>query len=60
VQALGVYQGALDSKEFYVRNFLSLREADKGYDTSKLSVVLSALLQTAGTIARSHQARIEY
>jgi len=60
VQGLGVYQGALDSKEFYVRSFLSLRGADSVYDTSKLSVVLSGLLQTAGAIARAHPARAEY
>jgi hypothetical protein len=28
VQSIGVYQGALESKEFYVRQFLDLRGVD--------------------------------
>jgi hypothetical protein len=60
VQSLGVYQGALESKEFYVRRFLDLRGADIRYDTSKLNVVLSTLVEAAEAIAKDHPARAEY
>jgi hypothetical protein len=54
VQSLGAYQGALDSKEFYVRQFLDLRDAEARYDTSKLEAVLSTLVEVAEAIAKSH------
>jgi HEPN/Toprim N-terminal domain 1 len=60
VQSLGVYQGALDSKEFYVRQFLNLRDAEARYDTSKLEAVLSTLIDAAEGIAKGHPARAEY
>jgi hypothetical protein len=60
VQSLGVYQGALDSKEFYVRQFLDLRDAEARYDTSKLEAVLSTLIEAAEGVAKGHPARAEY
>lgn len=60
VQSLGGYQGALDSKDFYVRHFLDLRQAEEGYDTSKLEAVLSTLVGAAESIAKSHPAQPEY
>jgi len=60
VQSLGVYQGALDSKEFYVRRFLDLRDAEAQYDTSKLESVLLTLIEAAEEIAKGHPAKAEY
>ena len=60
VQNIRVYQGALESKEFYVRQFLDLRGAESRYDTSKLETVLSTLVMAAEAIAKDHPARADY
>jgi hypothetical protein len=57
VEQMNVYQGALESKDFYVREFLRLRGLAAGYDTSKLGVVLEAILQISESIAATHPAR---
>lgn len=57
VEQMNVYQGALESKDFYVREFLSLRGLATGYDTTKLDVVLEAILQISESIAATHPAR---
>src|SRR5207249_2991697 len=51
---LGVYHGALDSKEFYQRPFLKLKRdkmISSGYDTSKLEAVLDALISECCSLA---------
>jgi len=60
VQSLETYQGALDSKEFYVRQFLDLRPTCAGYDTTKLEAILSTLIQNAEAVAKDQPARAEY
>ena len=60
VPNLNRYQGSLEAKGAYVRDFLELRSADTGYDTEKLQIVLGSILQAAAGIAAHHQARISY
>jgi HEPN/Toprim N-terminal domain 1 len=60
VSSLGVYQGALESKEFHVRNYLDLRALDPLYDTSKLTAVLRTLVEAAAVIAKAHPANANY
>jgi hypothetical protein len=52
VESQGVYQGALESKTHYVRQFLDLRGENASYDMSKLEIVLNTILETAESIAR--------
>jgi HEPN/Toprim N-terminal domain 1 len=57
VQSQNAYQGALESKTFYVRQFLELRGTADGYDTSKLEVVVQTILRVSEFIAKAHPAR---
>lgn len=57
VEPLNAYQGALESKNFYAREFLSLRGLPDGYDTTKLDAVLEAILRVSESIAEAHPAR---
>jgi hypothetical protein len=57
VESQNAYQGALESKAFYVREFLGLRGGCAGYNTSKLESVLDSVVRFAGLIARSYPAR---
>jgi hypothetical protein len=53
---LGVYQGALQSKEFYVKPFLKLnreRLLERKYDTTKLDAALNALVRECCDLAAS-------
>ena len=57
VEQLNVYQGALESKDFYVREFLCLRGLANDYNTTKLDVVLETILLISESIAETHPAR---
>jgi hypothetical protein len=53
-ESLGIYQGALDFKDTYTKAFLATREGDfasGAYDTSKLKIVLGALLRECSKMA---------
>lgn len=53
-ESLGIYQGALDFKDTYTKAFLATREGDfasGAYDTSKLKIVLDALLRECSEMA---------
>jgi hypothetical protein len=52
VESLNIYQGALESKTHYVRKFLDLRGDTRGYDMSKLEVVVKSILEISESIAR--------
>jgi hypothetical protein len=57
VESQNTYQGALESKSFYVRQFLDLRGSADGYDTSKLEAVVQSILRVSELIAKAHPAR---
>jgi len=57
VQSQNAYQGALESKSFYVREFLELRGTPDGYDTSKLEAVVQTILRASESIASANPAR---
>jgi hypothetical protein len=50
-QESGVYQGEIDHKGQFMKDFLAVRRIPKGYDTSKLEAVLDAIVVECVAIA---------
>ena len=49
--SVGVYQGALEAKERYAREFLRQRNREAGYDYSRIDAVLASIVDSAIAIA---------
>lgn len=50
-QDLGVYQGLLEHKQQFYKDFLGLRKIPENYDNSKIDVILDAIISNCVSIA---------